>query len=426
MINDNHEHPSSPKRHLTVVDFPIDKIKVDPQKRLRQEERDYKNNPKYIALCNSIDKFGMRNPISVNSSNSLLVEGFWRLNVAIDLGWKTVPTILDYLTEIEALLLEYQENKARRDFNSYEDYIGVAQIKRKHEKMCPESKRGKYNRSLDTRQDQEIKIPSGGNMINNPPSFVDTYGNLLGLKKSALYNNVKIGEAILNKTFHPKTIKAIKEGRITQKQLLNKLRQNKNRKSIKDKLRNTPKIKPPVIKRPPIKRPEKPVPANETEKKLNTFQKIEKILDLKEEDSEIREQWNEVKSGKKSVDEAFNNTKKIIDTKNTIYKESKKIYLDAGEQYSNNKNTKISKPIEKKSKKKPTRSDSSKDESLEGTEKCKTCSKANNVAILCKKCNFPTPKVICDDDLANRRAKLRDPEQDRCTNAPEHEITIPA
>ena len=51
-------------------------------------------------------------------------------------------------------------------------------------------------------------------------------------------------------------------------------------------------------------------------------------------------------------------------------------------------------------------------------DKCKFCEKATLIAIRCEECGHPTPKVICDDDVAKGITRLRKPYLKKCVNSP--------
>lgn len=228
MIKEKNQPKLHLKENLVIREVFVNEVRVDPQERVRQEFGDFREGPTYIALKNSIIKFGLRNPISLNK-NMQLVEGFYRLCIVTELGWERILAMIGKLTKKEAFELELEENFCRIPFNDYATYTGLARLKKLHEIDFPESKRGKYFRNID-RDNNIIKktiIPSDGNMIlsNNQHSFVDQYHNILGLKKTAIYDKARIGEAILSGKFSFKTIKAIKAEKITQTQLLRKLSQ---------------------------------------------------------------------------------------------------------------------------------------------------------------------------------------------------------
>lgn len=423
MIEKNNKISVSPRKDLAVQDFPINEIKTDPQKRIRQEKRDYKNNPKYIALKRSMAKFGLRNPISINT-NCMLVEGFWRLNAAIDLGWEDIPTIIDYLTKKDAKLLEFQENFLRRDFSSYEIYTGIADLKQDHKEDYPESKRGKYNRSSSKNHDHKSIIPSGGNMIDNFPSFVEAYSPILGLKKTALYEKARIGEAILSEKFSSKTIEAILEEKITQSQLLHKLRQIDNKKGVRSKLKSHSKPQSPSTTNNNKKTLENTISNSErvvrtqlngktkdnshTPDTIDTIRKMEELVELAREDKEIKKFLEEVKKGNLSIDDAHKKARRIIKIKMDITNES----VDAFNRQGSNIKSIVS-DIHQNYK----------------DNKCRSCSLAHlfivecytcDKILKCEDCGIPAFIVLCEKDIKKGVFKFRNPSLGLCKNSPEY------
>ena len=208
-----------PRKALNLVEVKISDVKVDPQLRIRRESKDYRKQPKYIALKESMMKFGLRNPISLNS-DMVLVEGFYRFSITVELGWKTISAIIDNLTELEAIELELEENLCRMDFDEYAKYTGIAKFKKLYEKENPSAKKGRYDRSSQNNNKHKgisdklaLMLPEQ-NDLNG--SFVDTYSKKFGLSRRSLFRYARIGEAILKNKFDDKTINLIKNGKISQ------------------------------------------------------------------------------------------------------------------------------------------------------------------------------------------------------------------
>jgi hypothetical protein len=407
-IKDKQKVSSLLRRRLEVVDFPVKDIKV-PEKRIRLEKANYKNSPKYKALRTSIATLGLRNPISIKP-NCELVEGFYRLECVKNLGWETISTIIDDMTDKEARLLEYQENTLRVDFTDYEIYTFIAQLKREHEKEYPKSKRGKYDRYSNQIQNHKTIIPTIGNMNGKDiPSFADTYGPLLGLKKSMLYEKAQIGEAILSETFHPKTIKAIKKGNLSRKQILQKLRQIRNRIVIKDRLDNTLQQKPTKIKK--KKEPLKEELPDEVDNS-NTFKKVEKIIKMAEKDLVVQKIKDKVENGEISIEVASEQVDKIEDLNISLIKSK----IDKLKRI----NSQIEKGLNQVAKKEGIFSDDRCGSCSLAHLYIATCFKCGNVA-KCLNCESLVFQVICEKDIIERVDPLlfRDPNQAKCHNSPD-------
>ena len=122
MSKDNHISEPTLSYKTTLEDVPLSKIKLDPQQRIRQESGDYKNDPKYIALKESMIKLGQLHAITLKENYKLLA-GFYRFCVAFELGWKTIKAKIYFnISEYDEILIEIIENNNRKDFTSYEFY----------------------------------------------------------------------------------------------------------------------------------------------------------------------------------------------------------------------------------------------------------------------------------------------------------------
>ena len=95
-----------------MKNIPVDSIKV--KNRVRSDAGDIQ------GLMDSIKRYGLLNPITVNEKNEL-IAGERRLRAAIHLGWRTIPAIVisgaDRISEME---MEIEENVQRSDFTEEE------------------------------------------------------------------------------------------------------------------------------------------------------------------------------------------------------------------------------------------------------------------------------------------------------------------
>ena len=95
-----------------MKNIPVDSIKV--RNRVRSDAGDIQ------GLMDSIKRYGLLNPITVNEKNEL-IAGERRLRAAIHLGWRTIPAIVisgaDRISEME---MEIEENVQRSDFTEEE------------------------------------------------------------------------------------------------------------------------------------------------------------------------------------------------------------------------------------------------------------------------------------------------------------------
>ncbi|MBP7494752.1 MAG: ParB N-terminal domain-containing protein [Spirochaetales bacterium] len=87
----------------------IDDIKV--RKRIRKSVGDLS------SLMESMRKYGLLQPIVIDSENTLLA-GYRRLEAARQLGWKTIPVVVVNRTEnLDRVEIELEENVQRKDFS---------------------------------------------------------------------------------------------------------------------------------------------------------------------------------------------------------------------------------------------------------------------------------------------------------------------
>ncbi len=235
---------------------------------------------------------------------------------------------------------------------------------------------------------------------NSVPSFVKAHYEIFGLTERGLRNKTRISEALENNKFDSKTVDLLKQGKVTQKELLEKLRKIENRHIIKDKLNDSLNINKKPINYPEKKRP--------SEKKH-----------YKESDTEIKEF---VSTMQKPIIDKFvetgikmsskdSNSPRLKDANTSLVESSKEDNQVTPLEKALNQDKKITDIPEEKS-------DIKKDKLTENNY-CKLCGKASVMAVECEKCGYMTPKVICDDDLIKGDARLRNPYKLKCGNAVE-------
>ena len=84
------------------------------KKRIRKELQDIQ------ALKESMSRYGLMNPITINSNNEL-IAGHRRLEAAKELGWNSISAVvIDPKNEILELEMELEENIQRSPFTRYE------------------------------------------------------------------------------------------------------------------------------------------------------------------------------------------------------------------------------------------------------------------------------------------------------------------
>jgi len=377
-----------------IRDVRLQDIKVNPQTRIRQHYTDFKSDVHYKALKESIIKFGMLHPLTLGT-NLELIGGFYRFCVATELGWEHVKARIVDVSEFDKIFIEIIENYHRKDFSSYEFYIGLGRLKKEHERNHPETKHGfgrwqEGDSSRYNKNDQGNKEEIGSVLKSNfqsTPSFVKLHYETLGLTERGLRNKTRIGEAIIDNKFSDKTIRLLRQGKINQKELLNLLKKTQIRKKTSNSINET-------IHSEPI-----------TEQKRGV-EKTEQI------DVSIR---------KSIVD-------KFVATGKDHLKNCGVICSIPIKQGSQTYNHKVRREITKDSRietdtiiVKDIKKKKSYPEKIEVVEdKCRFCQKATVIAVSCEECGHPTPKVMCDDDITNGVSRLRNPYVKKCINSPDH------
>ncbi len=100
----------------------LEDIKV--KRRVRQKPADIE------ALMDSMRRYGLLNPITVNSKY-VLIAGQRRFEAAKRLGWHTINTlVLDSTNKISELEIEIEENTQRSDFTDAELMAAYARLEK--------------------------------------------------------------------------------------------------------------------------------------------------------------------------------------------------------------------------------------------------------------------------------------------------------
>jgi len=361
----------------------LEDISPRSKERIRKLKERYKDDPDFISLREDMKVLGQIVPIQLDIKLEL-VAGFRRYLVADDLNWKTISATIKEYTEEEKLDTQLSENLIRKNFTEYETYVGIAERKRLYDKKHPETVRGKYDR---TRVDKKIINETVSFMDQSSDSFTELYARRYGLNRRTLEYKIQIGEAILNKTFHPKTIKEIEAGKLTQKQILNKLRQRQYSKEVSYN---------------PEKRINKTIKKDKGDRVTN---KASKIVEASKDDKEIKKICEKAIIGEMSVDAAYEQVDNIIKLKNAIRREPAFSFQQA---LSADK-IKILKDQVKRS---------GVNQSIKDLYICKRCPNATVIHL------DPNMKygVLCDIDYKNGLKKIRDPHAPLCKNSPDYDL----
>lgn len=94
------------------------------KKRIRKELQDIQ------ALKESMSRYGLMNPITINSNNEL-IAGHRRLEAAKELGWNSISAVvIDPKNEILELEMELEENIQRSPFTKDELFEGYERLEK--------------------------------------------------------------------------------------------------------------------------------------------------------------------------------------------------------------------------------------------------------------------------------------------------------
>lgn len=99
-------------------------------KNIKVKKRIRKDTGNMTELKESLNKYGLLNPITINKKNEL-VAGFRRLEAAKSLGWEKIEAVVvqaeDKLTLLE---LELEENNVRKSFTREEQLDGYEALEK--------------------------------------------------------------------------------------------------------------------------------------------------------------------------------------------------------------------------------------------------------------------------------------------------------
>lgn len=104
-----------------------------------------------LVLAESMATIGLKEPIIVRYTASdayELVAGAHRLAAAARLGWLDLPASIEELDDLQARLVEIEENLIRRELSKLDRAIFLAEHKRIWEELHPETKHGGTRKPL--------------------------------------------------------------------------------------------------------------------------------------------------------------------------------------------------------------------------------------------------------------------------------------
>jgi len=167
---------------MNVQELPIESI--DAGDRLRSIDMDY-----VAFLAKSIEEHGLRQPIEVRkigrSSKYALISGGHRLKAVSVLGHESIVANIVVANDLQAALLEIDENLFRRELSPLDRATFLARRKEVYEELHPETKHGG-----DRRSDQVDKL---GHLIQ---SFSEVTAEKLGISERTVRRAVHLFQGI--------------------------------------------------------------------------------------------------------------------------------------------------------------------------------------------------------------------------------------
>ncbi|MDD7908533.1 ParB N-terminal domain-containing protein [Pseudovibrio exalbescens] len=114
------------------------------------------------VLAASMDEIGLKEPIVVRevkrgrSKQTELVAGAHRLAAAERLGWEEISVSLVEASDLEARLIEIDENLMRRELSPLDRAIFLNERKKVHEELYPDTKHGGDVKSADFKEKNQV------------------------------------------------------------------------------------------------------------------------------------------------------------------------------------------------------------------------------------------------------------------------------
>ncbi|NVN45166.1 ParB N-terminal domain-containing protein, partial [Asaia siamensis] len=158
---------------------------IDMGDRLRSIDTDYVS-----FLAASIEEHGLRQPIELRkigrSGKYALISGGHRLNAAISLGHEAIMACVVVANDLQAQLLEIDENLFRRELSPLDRATFLARRKEVYETLHPETKHGGDRKSSD-------RMDKLGHLI---PSFSEVTAEKLGVSERTVRRAVLLFQGI--------------------------------------------------------------------------------------------------------------------------------------------------------------------------------------------------------------------------------------
>lgn len=141
-----------------VLSIPLDRIEVG--ERLRAVDGDY-----VALIAESLAERGLDTPIIVTGAGAdgrhTLIAGGHRVAAARLAGWTDIPAKVVEADELQAKLIEIDENLIRRELSALDRAVFLAERKRIYEALHPETAHGKARKSKGSEKTTSLSSFAG-------------------------------------------------------------------------------------------------------------------------------------------------------------------------------------------------------------------------------------------------------------------------
>ena len=167
---------------MEQVSIKIDEIKINPGRRQVDENA-------VKELAKSMNALNLLNPIIVDAGHTLLA-GLHRIEAAKLLGWTEISAFVGNFTELQAELVEIDENFVRSPLSDMQRNDMLLRRKQIYEELHPETKKG------GDRKSEEIKTTRCRSAFEQVKPFTQDAAEKLHLSRRTVERRVHIASSL--------------------------------------------------------------------------------------------------------------------------------------------------------------------------------------------------------------------------------------
>ena len=167
---------------MEQVSIKIDEIKINPGRRQVDENA-------VKELAKSMNALNLLNPIIVDAGHTLLA-GLHRIEAAKLLGWTEISAFVGNFTELQAELVEIDENFVRSPLSDMQRNDMLLRRKQIYEELHPETKKG------GDRKSEEIKTTPCRFDLEQAKPFTQDAAEKLHLSRRTVERRVHIASSL--------------------------------------------------------------------------------------------------------------------------------------------------------------------------------------------------------------------------------------